>query len=426
MHADDREPTGWEQSRRLLGRFLGGGCRLDHLLQDSSLESEEAARCRFYLTGTIRNLMLLETILDRQIPRRPRPEVRSILLLGAFEILENPDQTPKIVHFAVEQAKRRVSKPESGLINSVLRRFPEALAKWKAGAGKDAASLAILYSHPAWMVRRWLAAFGSENTRRLLEWNQQAAGVYARRIDLGTGAAASLPGAVESPWPDFVEISGMSWSDVSAALRAGTIYIQDPATRLAPKLLGVGADEAVLDLCASPGGKTLQLAQAAARTGGRVVAIDLPGPRMIRLRENTRRHADWPISLLGADVRDLNADLLRSHGLPAIYDGVLIDVPCSNTGVLRHRVDAKWRLKEADLDNLTRLQSHLLEAASRLVRPGGSLVYSTCSLEREENDGVVETFVAAHPGFERGEGGVALPWESGHDGAGSFLLRRKP
>lgn len=425
MDEADAERTGWDQSRRLLGRFLGGGCRLDHLLQASSLESEEAARCRFYLTGTIRNLRLLEMILDRLVARRPRPEVRAILLLGAFEIRENPEQTPKIVHFAVEQAKRRVSRPESGLINSVLRRFPGTLAEWESGAGDDAESCSLRFSHPLWMVRRWWEAFGPENTRRLLEWNQQAGSVHARLTVMDPEAIPALPGAVETPWQGFVEIGGMAWTAVSTALKAGTLYIQDPATRLAPQLMGIEGPESVLDLCAAPGGKTLQLAQTAARSGGRVVAVDLPGPRMIRLRENVGRHPDWPVSVVGADARDLNAAFLLSRGLPEVFDGVLLDVPCSNTGVLRHRVDAKWRLREADLENLVRLQGHLLDAAARFVRPGGRLVYSTCSLEREENEGVVEGFVNAHPGFERGEGGVSLPWESGHDGAGCFLLRRK-
>lgn len=395
---------------------------MDHLLQDARLESEEAARCRFFLSGTIRNLSLLEASLDRLIPRRPRRRVWAILLLGAFEILENPEETPKIVHFAVEQGKRRVTKPECGLINSVLRRISGPLTELSQLPGDDAASLAIRYSHPEWLVRRWLAAFGVASTRELLTWDQQPGPVYARFRSGSTDASVQLSGAVETDWPGFVEIGATPWSEITAALNAGDIYIQDPATRLAPELLGVQGPESILDLCSAPGGKTLQLAEKAAENGGSVVAVDLPSSRSIRLRENLERRTGLPVTVIESDVRKLSSETFSALDLPETFDGVLIDVPCSNTGVLRHRVDAKWRLRETDFGKLTRLQYHLLEAASRFVRPGGRLVYSTCSLEAEENDGVVQAFIDAHPDFELLEGTVSQPWSSGHDGAGCFLL----
>ncbi len=421
MQAPDGEHTGWDQSHHLLGQFLGEGRRLDHLLQDSRLESEEAARCRFFLSGTIRNLSLLEAALDGLIPRRPRRRVWAILLLGAFEILEKPEDAPKIVHFAVEQGKRRVTKPECGLINSVLRRISGPLAKMVQLPGDDPASLSLRYSHPEWLVERWLAAFGVESTRSLLAWDQQPGPVYAR---LRKDTPIDLSGAVETRWPDFVEIGATPWSEISAALNSGTIYIQDPATRLAPDLLGLEGSETVLDLCAAPGGKTLQLAERLASGGGRVVSVDLPGAKSARLYENVNRRPDLPVTVIESDVRRLDPKAFLIRDLPEIFDGVLIDVPCSNTGVLRHRVDAKWRLRERDIEKLTRLQTHLLGAAARFVRPGGKLVYSTCSLEAEENDGVVEAFVRAQPEFERIEGGISQPWCSGHDGAGCFLLGR--
>lgn len=386
------------------------------------MESEEAARCRFFLSGTIRNLSLLEAALDRLIPRRPRRQVWAILLLGTFEILQNPEETPKIVHFAVEQGKRRVTKPECGLINSVLRRISGPLVELSQLPGDDPASLSIRYSHPEWLVRRWLAAFGVESTRELLTWDQRPGPVYARFLPGSSDESFELSGAVDTDWPGFVEIGATPWSEITAALNAGAIYIQDPATRLAPELLGIHGPETVLDLCSAPGGKTLQLAERAAENGGRVVAVDLPSSRSVRLRENLDRCAGLPVTVIESDVRNLSAKSFLSRDLPETFDCVLIDVPCSNTGVLRHRVDAKWRLRETDLGKLTRLQFHLIEAAARFVRPGGRLVYSTCSLEAEENDGVVQAFLDAHPDFKRVEGSVSRPWCSGHDGSGCFLL----
>lgn len=397
---------------------------MDHLLKDSRLESEEAARCRFFLSGTIRNLSLLEAALDRMIPRRPRRRVWVILLLGAFEILENPEETPKIVHFAVEQGKRRVSKPECGLINSVLRRISGPLVELAQLPGDDPASLSVRYSHPEWLVRRWVTAFGVDGTRRLLTWNQQPGPVYARLCPGSTDEPLQLSGAVKTDWAGFIDVGATPWSEVSGALNSGAIYVQDPATRLAPELLGIDGPGSVLDLCSAPGGKTLQLAERASEQGGIVVAVDLPGSRSIRLRENLDRRVELPVTLIESDVRNLSSKTLLSRNLPDSFDRVLIDVPCSNTGVFRHRVDAKWRLRESDLGKLTRLQFHLIEAAARFVKPGGRLVYSTCSLEAEENDGVVNAFVEAHPDFESVEGEISRPWCSGHDGAGCFLLKR--
>ncbi len=132
-----------------------------------------------------------------------------------------------------------------------------------------------------------------------------------------------------------------------------------------------------------------------------------------------------PVRILASDIRKLTEERLETDGLPTRFDAVLVDVPCSNTGVLRHRVDAKWRVVEKDIADLTRLQGFLLEAAGRFVGPNGRLIYSTCSLERDENDSVVDAFVSANPDFEKISGCISKPWKTGHDGAGSYLMRRK-
>ncbi|RKX34593.1 MAG: RNA methyltransferase [Verrucomicrobia bacterium] len=425
MKTVDRERSGWNVSCHLLRRFLGGHRRLDHLLDNLSLDPDEARRCRYYLTGTVRNLRLLETALDRLIARRPRDKVWAILLLAAFELREYPDQAPKIVHFAVDRAKSLTSRPESGLINSVLRQLPGILMEISGSTGSDSESLGLRYSHPDWMVRRWLNAFGTEATRALLEWNQQPGPVHARVVR-GSGHDLNLPdGFKETRWEGFVEISSAPWSDVTKCLRSGAIYIQDPATRLAPDLLRDEPPATILDLCGAPGGKAFLLGDQIVADGGFVVSVDLPGPRIARLKENAGRMSHLPVRILASDVRKLTEERLEADGLPTRYAAVLVDVPCSNTGVLRHRVDAKWRVVEKDIAGLIRLQGHLLEAAGRFVRPNGRLIYSTCSLERDENDSVVDAFVSANAEFERLSGGLSKPWETGHDGAGSYLLRRK-
>jgi len=225
------------------------------------------------------------------------------------------------------------------------------------------------------------------------------------------------------------------WPEVERLLADGTLYLQDPATLIAAELLDPQPAETVLDLCAAPGGKSLLLADLLeARTqqngpetkAGRVVAVDLPDDRRIgRLKENLAKARTTDVALIQADVRQLSPALLKQYHLPAGYSAVLLDVPCSNTGAMRHRVDVKWRLREADIAQHAGQQLALLTAAAQLVTPGGRLVYSTCSLEPEENEGVVEAFLRACGGrWALEQTSRSRPWEAGCDGAAAFRLRR--
>jgi 16S rRNA (cytosine967-C5)-methyltransferase len=227
------------------------------------------------------------------------------------------------------------------------------------------------------------------------------------------------------------------WPEIERLLAEGALYLQDPATVTAPCLLDPKAGETVLDLCAAPGGKSLLLsdllekqarqAGSTAPEAGRVVAIDLPDPERIeRLKANLAKARRVDVVLVQADLLKLTPKLLKEHNLPNKFPAVLLDVPCSNTGVMRHRVDVKWRLRESDIAKHAGQQLALIEAASRLVAPGGRLVYSTCSLEQEENEEVVEAFLRAAGGqFVLEQTRSSRPWEDGCDGAGAFLLRNR-
>jgi 16S rRNA (cytosine967-C5)-methyltransferase len=158
---------------------------------------------------------------------------------------------------------------------------------------------------------------------------------------------------------------------------------------------------------------------------GRLVSLDLPGPRLDRLRENLAEVRGVQVDIVGIDLETARAETFREQGLPDQFAGVLLDVPCSNTGVMRHRVDVRWRLQAGDIARHASQQLVLLQAAAGRVAPGGRLVYSTCSLEREENEGVVEAFLAspAGRGWTLEAQVVARPWVTGEDGAGAFRLR---
>lgn len=418
----------WVGTGRLLARYLSAGTRLDVLLEGAPVQfsAAERRRCRHLLYGAVRHLGLLEAALRPHVRGRSRPRLRAALLLGAFELFEDPASAPLIVHHAVGEARALTSATEARVVNAVLRRVPETLQTILAEKSGDAAALAVRFSHPAWLIERWIAQFGPDATQRLLEWNQQPAPVHARVLAPAAPAAEPWPAwMAPTRWPGFFVLQQPEWDVVERWLGAGRIYLQDPATAIAPRLLDIAPGETVLDVCAAPGGKTLQLA-AATGDSGRVVALDLGGPRLARLRANLARYPQFSVTIVAADSTAFTPAELQAAGAPGAFDAVLLDAPCSNTGVLRHRVDAKWRLRPGDLVNLPKTQATMLRRAAALVRPGGKLVYSTCSLEAEENERVVEQFLAAHrETFGLEQTAFSRPWESGCDGAAAFRLRRR-
>ena len=431
-------PAAWSAAARLIARWLDQGERIDALLDTlpPALSNVDRARCQHLVLGVVRHFGRLETALERLVAHPPRFSTRAALCVAGFELIEaaaepaDTGRVAKIVHHAVEQTKHLASPAEARLVNAVVRKLVPAMLAPAPAKGAPVAQLAEYFSHPEWLVRGWVAQFGLDATRALLEWNQRPATVYARWR--GTDGEAAKPDFLEpTPWAGFFEIESGRWREVEPLLKDGRIYLQDPGTRLAVELLAPQPGEVVLDLCAAPGGKSLLIADT--MKAGKVVAMDLPadpdksGARIERLTQNLARVTGVDVALVQADVFVNSAAALRAHQLPESYAAVLIDVPCSNTGVMRHRADVKWRLQEGDLKKHPRQQLSLLHAAARFVSPGGRLVYSTCSLEAGENEKVVEAFLQGKAGEAfKLEGSVtSRPWITGHDGAGAFRLRRR-
>lgn len=422
--------TSWTWAVQLLERWKEETERVDWLLEKlpRELSSEERARVQALLVGTIRHLGRIDSHLEKLMSRPPRPVVWAGLAVAGFELLEGGGEghTAKVGHHLVEQMKQLASPKEAGFANAVVRKLAVALAaETVPGAEASAAEWARYSSHPAWLVERWVARYDREEALKLVAWNQTPAPVMVRWRPLSAGET------VRPDWlipvegaPDFFAVESGHWPAVAALIESGAVQVQDPATRLAVELLAPQAEETVLDLCAAPGGKSLALADR--MQTGTVVSMDLPGRRMPRLLENLRR------APRGVRTYAVAGDVLRGGGralaardLPGRYTAVLLDVPCSNTGVMRHRVDVKWRLKPESFREHALQQLDLLIAAAECVAPGGRLVYSTCSLDPEENDQVVAAFVRRSQGaFVLSESRVSYPWETGHDGAGAFLLRR--
>ena len=422
--------TAWPAAIGLLAKWLDRRERIDELIDSlpPGLSGPERARCQHLVFGVVRHFGRLEAALGRLVSHAPRFPTRAVLFMAGFELIEaavSPESdglVAKIVHHAVEQTKAVASQSEAGLVNAVVRKLALALAVPPPPKVASADVLAEYFSHPDWLVKRWLVDFGAEATRKLLEWNQRPATVYARwRGPEGEAAPDFLK---PTPWAGFFEVPSGQWSKVEPLLKSGKIYLQDPGTRLAVELLAPQSGETILDGCAAPGGKSLLMADA--MKTGKIVAMDLPGPRIARLKENLSRAHGVEVALVQADLLANPAPTLYEHKLPDSYDAVIIDVPCSNTGVMRHRADVKWRLEPRDFDKHGKQQLALLHAAARLVAPGGRLVYSTCSIDPEENERVIKAFFDSRAGgpFKLAGSAVSQPWVTGHDGGTAFLLRK--
>ncbi|TAG32478.1 MAG: RNA methyltransferase [Verrucomicrobia bacterium] len=419
-------PDAWPVAARLLVRWLDEEIRADALLDTVQLSGGARARCQNLFYGAIRHYGRIESVVATLVRLRPRSRVMAVLLLSGYELIEGGGEghTAKVGHHAVTQTKALASPSEARLVNAVVRKLGDALAaQTTPGRVATAAALANFFSTPEWLVERWLAHFGAEGTRALLEWNLKPAQVHARwRLPSapGAGEAAWLEATA---WPEYYLVKSGHWGEVARALADGRVYLADPGTRLAIEAAAPRPGERIIDACAAPGGKSVALAD---RMGeGLLVALDVPGARQDRLAENLKRVPP------GVSAKRVEGDLRRASSLmgmtPGSFDVVLVDAPCTNSGVIRHRVDVKWRLQPTDFAKHAKQQVELLASAARWLKPGGRLVYSTCSIDTEENEGVVAAFLRVPEGasFKAERTVVALPWQVGHDGAGVCVLRKQ-
>lgn len=408
----------WELAARLCERSVSGLGKAEIALDQyvTSLSSRERAHCQRLFYAYVRHARLIDTTLEKWVARTPRPQLAGILRAALGDALEStPEKRPQVADFWVGKTREALSGGEAGLVNAVQRRAAEF---WNSSEVMEDASLR--YSHPGWLAERWASSLGTEKAQRLMAWNQQPAEVFLRL----RGLWEELPANCEATdWPGFIRWNGKgNWAEIQEYLKTGRLYAQDPGTRLAPALLRVQPGESVLDLCAAPGGKSLILADALGEDPeGLLVCVEQPGPRIDQLDENLRKLSgdEGPeVQLLAADVRDLSAEDIGQ------FDAVLLDAPCSNSGVIRRRPDVKWRLQPESVAEMAKLQGELLSHAAGLVRPGGRLVYSTCSIEAEENEGVVQIFLEGYSDFKLVSGKTHVPVETGHDGAGTFFFQK--
>ena len=411
---------------------------LENALARARLSPADRGLCQEMVYGVVRWQATLDWLIARKTNgREQKAALQNLLRLGLYQIFWLDRIPPHAaVHETVELAKYSGYASQSGFVNAVLRGFlREAEATKALLADLKTQQPALGFSQPEWLVERWRKNFGEEKTRRLLEWNNTPPKTFARVNPLKCGQAQ--PATLEAAAEDLVErwreenveydFFTRDWTGENlvfelkahpplAALgsfRDGWFYIQDPSTLLAVVKLAARTGETILDLCAAPGGKTTFIAWQT-RDQGRIMATDLSEERLKLIRENCQRLGISSVKI--ETVSDLMA------GSPDLkFDRILVDAPCSNTGVLRRRVDLRWRISADEILRLRKTQLELLGFAAQKLQPRGVLVYSTCSLEPEENAGVVQEFMAAHQNFKLESTRELLPFADEVDGA--FVAR---
>lgn len=383
-------------ARRIAADILDGVLHRHRTLDDQlegagahpalkSLSDRDRALMRRLVATILRRLgtlgHLLSRLLDRGVPT-DAPRAQSALLIGAAQILwmDVPDHAAVDLSVRLVQSDRRAAR-YAGLVNAVLRRC----AREGKAIADDVRSQTL--DIPPWLLARWIAHYGEATARETAaalshepsldltvksDASQWATRLHGEVLPTGTvrtllhGSVTMLPGFSDGQW-----------------------WVQDAAAALPARLFGDIKGKSIADLCAAPGGKTAQLAHA----GARVVAVDRSPARMTRLRDNLAR--------LSLEAETVVADAVEWQGAPESLDGILIDAPCTSTGTIRRHPDVAWLRQETDIAPLAALQKRLLQKAVTLLRPGGTLVYCTCSLEPEEGEAAITAFLSSEAGLRR-------------------------
>ncbi|HSN71310.1 MAG TPA: 16S rRNA (cytosine(967)-C(5))-methyltransferase RsmB [Steroidobacteraceae bacterium] len=404
---------------RVVAQVAHQGRSLDRVLAAApEFDGSDRALLRVLSFGTVRWYLRLQALLARLSSRSPRklePEIEALLLVGLYQLLDTNVAPHAAVSETVEAARVLGRPRASGLVNAVLRRAQREADALLAAIDND---LALRTAHPAWLVERLRADWGDE-IEALLDANNEPPPLWLRvnrrRLTVDEcreRLAAEGHEVTTNPYaPDALQLAAAVDVRSLQAFVAGAVSVQDAAAQLAARLLAPQPGERLLDACAAPGGKTCHLLEIQPELA-ELVAVDDSADRLERVRENLDR-----LGLEATLVRgDASAPADWWDGGP--FDRILLDVPCSATGVIRRHPDIKLLRRPHDIETLAARQRRLLERLWPLLRPGGRLVYASCSALRSENADVVEGFLAGTPlaidatprllDFDQGRPGIAI------------------
>ncbi|HJV44154.1 MAG TPA: 16S rRNA (cytosine(967)-C(5))-methyltransferase RsmB [Bacillota bacterium] len=382
--------------------------QLNAVLRRQPLERRDIGLATELVYGTLSRLNTLDWMVE-QLSKKPisklEPWVRCLLRLSIYQLAyldRIPDRA--VIHEAVEMAKNRGHQGISGLVNGILRNYQRTKEEIKIPAQwPKFKKIAIEYSHPEWLVKRWLSLFGPEQTIEVCKTNNMAPFISLRsnrlkitKEELMERLGKELPEAeftYSHLAPDGITVGNGGGVASLEAFRQGLCTIQDESSMLVALALRVVPGMTVLDTCAAPGGKTTHVAERMENKGS-ILALDIHDHKLKLIDENAKRLGVGIIQTKLADARMLPSDLSET-----LFDRVLVDAPCSGFGVIRRKPDLKWQKRFEDIAAITETQQQILNQAARWVKPGGKLVYSTCTIDPEENNKQLNHFIQMNPNF---------------------------
>lgn len=424
-------------------------CRTNHAWADAALKAQlsrdnlsgaDAALCSRIVYGVMQQQLLLDFYIASYCSQKPdhlQPPLLEILRVGAYQILfldKIPDSAA--VNTSVELAKLHKRGQAAGLVNAVLRKISQNKETLpEIPPQNEVQCLSVRYSHPKWLVKRFLTLLGREETEAFLAANNAVAPITIQINPMKTTAeeltseltAAGISVSPHSWVPDCLELSETGDLAKLEAFREGKFMVQDPAARLVSLVADVKSGDRVLDVCAAPGGKSFSSAFAM-KDSGRIISCDLHENKLKRITESAERLGLRSIETVAADGRTFNAQWERA------FDVVIVDAPCSGLGIIRKKPDTRYK-KADDLFTLPVVQAAILENAARYVKPGGTLVYSTCTVIPEENEQIIQAFLAENSDFALESFALPRPvgetmgsltlWPHRHQTDGFYICRMK-
>jgi 16S rRNA (cytosine967-C5)-methyltransferase len=398
-------------------------------LHEKGLSNVDRALCHELVLGVLRRQIWLDRVIDILTDgKRVEAEVRIALRLGVYQLQFLSRVPPhSAVNESVELVRWARKTSAKGFVNAVLRRFANGAPR--IDYRDELERLSVENSHPPWLIERWIRTFGLEEAEKQLCANNDAGPLAFRVLNHNSETDRLVAKARKSDAVTGCYVLDGPSAELVQLAEEGLLYIQDEGSQLVAASVEIPASGCVLDVCGAPGGKTGWIARA--NPSALIVAGDLYAHRLKLLRDNLRRQF---VSNTALVRHNAEAELPFK---PESFEAVLVDAPCSGTGTIRRNPEIRYSLRPSDIDELASKQRHIVENASKLVEPGGQLIYSTCSLETEENEQVVAAFLETTPGFAlarprvpdrfiTGEGFArTFPYRDGMDGFFIADLRRR-
>lgn len=378
---------------------------LNQSIQKSKLSQQDIGLLTELVYGTLQRKNTLDYLLTPFVAKGLHKLEKWVLVLLRMSLYQMVflDKIPDhaIINEAVEIAKKRGHKGISGFVNGVLRRIQREGTEDISSIQDETKRLSLQYSMPEWLVERWISQYGMVEAEKMCEANTEPAPVTGRvNVMKGSRDEAiqslnneGIEGSLGDLSPDAIKLKKGSLSQ-SSLFKEGYVTIQDESSMLVARALAPAPHEKILDACAAPGGKTTHIAELLNNTG-EVVALDLHKHKVKLIEEQAER----------LDLDNIKTEALDSRKAPemfpaASFDRILVDAPCTGFGVIRKKPDIKWSKKEEDIHRISEIQLQILTKVAQLLKPGGTLLYSTCTVDKEENIDIANTFLEHQPDFE--------------------------